>query len=191
MVKDMTILRVTDGNTSIYTSFSTTTGTSTDVLIDDTVVPVSRLPTYPLDLEVHVLGHYVDENVPAGILSQSGLIAMWSCTPPLPDILLSQSLSALGLCFSLQRADSSLVPHILPQFFLARPDSWQVQHRIVEMLLNHLNFLSAVSDVSQPKWEPFVFEDANDDFYFHFLSFPPAGRATDHPILKLIFRGFL
>ncbi|KAG2365283.1 hypothetical protein BDR07DRAFT_1399413 [Suillus spraguei] len=92
---------------------------------------------------------------------------MWSCTPPLPDILLSRSLSALGLRFSSQRADPSL-------------------HRIVETLLDHLNFSSAVGDVSQPKWEPFVFEDANDDFHFHFLSFPLAGRATDHPILELI-----
>ncbi|KAG1781130.1 class II aaRS and biotin synthetase [Suillus placidus] len=176
MVKDTTILRVADGNASLYISFSTTTGTSADVLINDAVVSVSRLPTCPLDLEAHILGRYVEENTPAGILSQSGLIAMWNCTPPLPNILLSRSLSALGLRFSSQRADPSLEPHILPQFLLARPDSWQVQHRVVEALLGHLNLGSA----------PFVFEDANDNFHFHFPSFPPADRTTDHPILELI-----
>ncbi|KAG1805789.1 uncharacterized protein BJ212DRAFT_1283265 [Suillus subaureus] len=111
---------------------------------------------------------------------------MWNCIPPFPDILLSRSLSALGLRFSSQRADPSLEPHILPQFFLARPDSWQVQHRIVEALLDHLNLGSAVGNESHRKWESFVFEDVNDDFYFHFPSFPPADRITNHPILELI-----
>ncbi|KAG2041287.1 hypothetical protein BDR03DRAFT_855884 [Suillus americanus] len=111
---------------------------------------------------------------------------MWNCTPPLPDLLLSRSLSALGLRFSSQRADPNLEPHILPQFLLARPDSWQVQHCIVEALLDHLNLGSAVGDESQRKWEPFVFEDANDDFHFHFPSFPPTDRTTDHPLLELI-----
>ncbi|KAG1884667.1 class II aaRS and biotin synthetase [Suillus subluteus] len=186
MVKDTTILRVADGSASLYISFSTATGTSADVLINDTVVSVSRLPTCPLDTEAHTLGRYAEGNAPAGILSQSGLIAMWNCTPPLPDILLSRSLSALGLRFSSQRADPSLEPHILPQFLLARPDSWQVQHHIVEALLDHLNIGSTVGDESQRKWEPFVFEDANDDFHFHFPSFPPADRTTDHPILELL-----
>ncbi|KAG2072880.1 class II aaRS and biotin synthetase [Suillus decipiens] len=157
MVKDTTILRVADVYAFIYISFSTATGTSVEVLVNDIVVSISRLPIYPLDLEAwHVF-----------------------------NILLSRSLSALGLHFS-QRADPSLVPHILPQFLLARPDSWQVQHRVVERLLDHLKLSSAVGDQSQRKWEPFVFEDANDDFHFHFLSFPPAGRTTDHPILELI-----
>ncbi|KAG1831688.1 class II aaRS and biotin synthetase [Suillus subalutaceus] len=191
MVKDTTILRVADGSASLYISFSTATGTSADVLINDTVVSVSRLPTCPLDIEAHTLGRYVEGNAPAGILSQSGLIAMWNCTPPLPDILLSRSLSALGLRFSSQRADPSLEPHILPQFLLARPDSWQVQHRIVEALLDHLNLGLAVGDELQRKWEPFIFEDANDDFHFHFPSFPPADRTTDHPILELISPNFL
>ncbi|KAG2049086.1 class II aaRS and biotin synthetase [Suillus hirtellus] len=116
---------------------------------------------------------------------------MWNCTPPLPDILLSRSLSALGLHFPSQRADSSLEPHILPQFLLARPNPWQVQYRVVEALLDHLNFRSAVGDESQPKWEPFVFEDTNDNFHFHFPSIPPEARNTDHPILELIPPNFL
>ncbi|KAG1901415.1 class II aaRS and biotin synthetase [Suillus fuscotomentosus] len=173
MVKDTTILRVADGNASFYISFSTASGTNADVLIDDTVLSVSRLPMCPLDLEAHIIGRYVEGNAPAGILSQSGLVAMWNCTPPLPDILLSQSLSALGLHFSSQRADSSLEPHILPQFLLARPDSWQVH------------------DESKAKWEPFVFEDTNDNFHFHFPSIPPEARNTDHPILELIPPNFL
>jgi biotin--protein ligase len=139
-----------------------------------------------LDLEAHILGRYVEGNAPAGILSQSGLVAVWNCTPPLPDILLSRSLSALGLHFSSQRADPSLQPRILPQFLLARPDSWQVQHRVVKALLDHLNLGSAVGDESQRKWEPFVFEDANNDFHFHFPSFPPEDRTTDHSIVELI-----
>lgn len=191
MVKDTTILRVADGNASFYISFSTASGTNADVLIDDTVLSVSRLPMCPLDLEAHIIGRYVEGNAPAGILSQSGLVAMWNCTPPLPDILLSQSLSALGLHFSSQRADSSLEPHILPQFLLARPDSWQVQYRVVEALLDHLNSRSAVGDESKPKWEPFVFEDTNDNFHFHFPSIPPEARNTDHPILELIPPNFL
>ncbi|KIK41119.1 hypothetical protein CY34DRAFT_806469 [Suillus luteus UH-Slu-Lm8-n1] len=186
MVKDTTVLRVADGNASLYISFSTATGTSADVSINDTVVSVPRLLICPLDLEAHILGRYVEGNAPAGILSQSGLVAMWNCTPPLPDILLSQSLSALGLRFSSQRADPSLDPHILPQFLLARPNSWQVQHRVVEALLDHLNFGSIVSDESQRKWEPFVFEDVNDDFHFHFPSFPPENKITNHPVLELI-----
>ncbi|KAG2343479.1 class II aaRS and biotin synthetase [Suillus weaverae] len=111
---------------------------------------------------------------------------MWNCTPPLPDVLLSRSLSALGLCFSSQRADPSLEPHILPQFLLARPDSWQVQQCVVQALLGHLNLGSAVGDESERKWESFVFEDVNDDFHFHFPSFPPTNRTTDLPILELI-----
>ncbi|KAG1814671.1 uncharacterized protein BJ212DRAFT_1361281 [Suillus subaureus] len=111
---------------------------------------------------------------------------MWNCTPPLPDIPLSRSLFALGLRFSLQGADPSLEPHILPQFLLARPDLWQVQHRIVEALLNHSNLGSAVGGESQRKWEPFVFEDANDDFHFLFSSFSPKHRTTDCLIFKLI-----
>jgi biotin--protein ligase len=186
MVKDMTILRVADGNASLYISFSTATGTSAGVSISDTVVSVPRLLACPLDLEAHILGRYVEGNAPAGILSQSGLVAMWNCTPPLPDILLSRSLSALGLRFSSQRAGPSLEPHILPQFLLARPDSWQVQHHVVKALLDYLNLRSAVGDESQRKWESFVFEDANDDFRFHFPFFPPSSRTTDHPILELI-----
>ncbi|KAG2147398.1 class II aaRS and biotin synthetase [Suillus bovinus] len=191
IVKDTTILRVADGSASLYISFSTATGTNADVLINETAVSVSRLPMCPLDLEVRILGRYVEGNVPAGILSQNGLVAMWNCAPPLPDILLSQSLSALGLRLASQRADPSLEPHILPQFLLARPDSWQVQHRVVEALLDHLNLGSVVSDESQPKGESFVFEDANDNFHFHFPSFPSEDRNTGHPILELIPQNFL
>ncbi|KAG2134085.1 class II aaRS and biotin synthetase [Suillus clintonianus] len=184
MVKDTTILRVADGNASLYISFSTATGTSADVSIDTTTVSVSRLPSDLDPSDAHILGRYVD--APAGVLSQSGLVAMWNCIPPLPDVLLSRSMSALGLRFSAQRADPDLQPHILPQLLLARPDSWDVQHRVVEALLDHLRPGSAHRDnESQRKLEPFAFEDANDDFHFHFPSFPPADR-TDHPILELI-----
>ncbi|KAG1752104.1 class II aaRS and biotin synthetase [Suillus lakei] len=183
MVKDTTILRVADGNASIYISFSTATGTSADVSIDDTTVSVSKLPSCPLDLDAHILGRYVEGNAPAGILSQSGLVAMWSCTTPLPDVLLSRSLSALDLRFSTQR-DPDLQPHILPQLLLARPDSWHVRHRVVEALLGSSG--SAVGDESQRGREPFVFEDVNDDFHFHFPTFPPTVKTTDHPILELV-----
>ncbi|KAG1880103.1 hypothetical protein F4604DRAFT_1679216 [Suillus subluteus] len=79
--------------------------------------------------------------------------------------------------------DRELIPVLSLTFCLTRPDSWQVQYHIVEALLDHSNLGSAVSDESQRKWEPFVFEDANDDFYFHFPSFPPADRTTD-PITR-------
>jgi biotin--protein ligase len=96
----------------------------------------------------------------------------------------SPYLSALGLRFSLQRANPSLQIQILPQFLLARPDSWHVQHHVVETLRDH----SAVGDESQRKWEPFVFEDANDDFHVHFPSFlpEPEDRTTNHPTFKFI-----
>jgi hypothetical protein len=81
----------------VHLSFSTATGTSADISINNTVVSVSKLPMCPLDLEAHILGRYEEENAPAGILFRSGLLVMWNCTP---SLLLSQSLSALGLRFS-------------------------------------------------------------------------------------------
>ncbi|KAG1880105.1 hypothetical protein F4604DRAFT_1996201 [Suillus subluteus] len=80
----------------LYISFSTAIRTSTDVSVNDTVVSVSKLPACSLDPEAHILCCYVEENAPASILYQSGLVVMWNCTPPLPNILLSQSLSALA-----------------------------------------------------------------------------------------------
>ncbi|OJA12338.1 hypothetical protein AZE42_02788 [Rhizopogon vesiculosus] len=201
VAKDTSILRVPDGNASLYISFSTATGTSADVSIDSTTIAVSRLPSYSLDLDAsgeHVLGRYVEGNAPAGVLSQSRLIAMWNCAPPLPDILLSRTLSALGLRFYTQKADLGPQLRILPQFLLARPHSWYVQHRIVQELLGRLRPESAIphphadgdmDNESPRRWEPFMFEDANDMFHFHFPSFPPADETSDlssHPILELI-----
>lgn len=201
MAKDTSTLRIPDGNGSIYISFSTATGTSADVSIDSTTLSVSRLPSCSLDIDAigeHILGHYVAENEPAGVLSQSGLVAMWNCAPPLPDILLSRTLSALGLRFSAQKVDTSPQLHILPQLLLASPDSWYVQHRVVETLLGHIRPVSAIprahvdgeiDNESQHRWEPFVFEDASDIFHFHFPSFPSMNEITDlssHPILELV-----
>jgi biotin--protein ligase len=162
-------------------SFSTSTATSADISIINTVVPVSKLPMCPLDLEAHNLGRYEEENAPAGILFRSGLLVIWNRTP---SLLLSQSLSALSLRFSSQRADPSLQPQILPRFPLARPYLWHAQHCVIESLVDHLNPGSAVGGESQRKWEPFVFEYVNDYFYFPF--FLPEDRTMHHPILKLI-----
>lgn len=200
MVKDTSILRIPDGTASLYISFPTVAGTNADVSIDSTTVSVPRLPSSSLDLDAsgeHVLGRYVEGNAPAGVLSQSGLVAMWNCALPLPDILLSRTLSALGLRFSVQKADPGPQLCIMPQFLLAPPDSWHVQHRVVQALLSHLRPESAIHvdgdlrNESQHNREPFVFEDANDIFHFLFPSFPSAEKITDlssHPTLELIPR---
>ncbi|KAG2074521.1 hypothetical protein BDR04DRAFT_182378 [Suillus decipiens] len=88
---------------------------------------------------------------------------------------ISRSLFTLGLRFSPQRADHSLYSHFLPKFLLARPGSWQVQYRVVEILLDHLDFRSAVSDESQRKWELFVFDTRRCQFI-----------TTSHPSLLRI-----
>ncbi|KAG2108086.1 hypothetical protein DEU56DRAFT_941459 [Suillus clintonianus] len=50
-----------------------------------------------------------------------------------------------------ERADPDLQPHILPQLLLARPHLWDVQHSVMEALLDHLRPGSAHSDnESQP-----------------------------------------
>jgi len=205
MVKDTNTLRIPDGNASLYISFSTAPGTSADVSIDSTPdsesVSVSRLESSSLDLDAsdeHILGRYVAGNAPAGVLSQSGLVAMWNCAPPLPDILLSHTLSAFGLRFSAQKVDTGPQFHILPQLLLASSGSWYVQHRVVETLLGHLRPGSTTRYVdgeidheSQRNLEPFVFEDANDAFHFHFPSSPCKNEIADlssHPILEFIPR---
>lgn len=89
------------------------------------------------------------------------------------------------LVYASPRRELNPVLFCLPKFLLACPDSWQVQHHVVETLLDHLNFGSVVGDESQCRWELFVFEDAIDDFHFHFPSLPPADKTTTHPILEL------
>ncbi|KAG1861177.1 hypothetical protein DFJ58DRAFT_725867 [Suillus subalutaceus] len=129
---------------------------------------VSRLPPCLLDRDAHILGCHLEGNAPAGTISQSGLVVIWNCTLPLPDVLL-------------------LEPHILSQFLLTRPDSWHVQHSIVEALLDRVNLSSAIGNESQRGKESFVSEEANDDFHFHFSSFPSVNTgSTDHSILDLI-----
>jgi biotin--protein ligase len=203
VAKDTNVLRIPDGKASLYISFSTATGTSADVSINSTTVPVSRLPSLSLDLDAsggRILGRYVEGDAPAGVLSQSGLVAMWNCAPPLPDILLSRTLYALGLRFSARRSDSGPQLCILPQLLLAHPDSLYVQHRVVEALrdnlrpgstISHTHVDGEIDNTFQHRLESFVFEDANDVFHFHFPSLPSADEITDlssHPILELIPR---
>ncbi|KAG2074077.1 hypothetical protein BDR04DRAFT_1151537 [Suillus decipiens] len=159
MVKDTTILRVADVYAFIYISFSTATGTSVEVLVNDIVVSISRLPIYPLDLEAwHVFSHYA-ENKRFLILKRACRGVELHLTPSrYPAVTIT-------ICASRRE----LIPH-----------------RVVETLLDHLALASVVGDESQRKLEPFVFEDANDDLHFHFLSFPSVGRTTNYPILELI-----
>ncbi|KAG1835404.1 hypothetical protein DFJ58DRAFT_917910 [Suillus subalutaceus] len=161
-----------------------------DVSINDTVVSASRLFTCPLDLEAL---KYNPWSLRGGECACRYLISKRACrdvelhttTPSrYPAVAIAiRTWSAL----SLRELISVLSLTLLPQFLLARPDPWQVQHRIVESLLDHLNLGLTVTGESQRKWESFVFEDANDDdSHSHFPSFPPEDGTTNHPILELI-----
>ncbi|KAF8842853.1 class II aaRS and biotin synthetase [Paxillus ammoniavirescens] len=199
LVSDASILRIVDENGSLYLSFPSQASTPATVNHDTNEIAVSRLSSATLDLETaetRVLGRYTDDKALAGILTESGSVAFWSCAPPLAVQLLIPTLSALGLRFDFLSSpgDQRSALCILPQLLLAHPKKWEIQQRTVYALFPEQDLETTFSALSvedggaeTPAIKSMVFADDQDTFNFHF------GRkiATDvlpsvHPVFCLM-----
>ena len=119
------------------------------VQFEGAAIPVSRLHWGAiLDVDADVFARFTSDDSPAGIVSQGGRIAVWSC-PWLHETLLCATLVALGL-----RLDASTKPssRILPQLLLAHPRNRKVQETVLQSLF--------------PEGGD-VFSDEANIFYFH------------------------
>ncbi|KAF9242306.1 hypothetical protein BU15DRAFT_72838 [Melanogaster broomeanus] len=199
LATDTSILRIIDKNASLYLSFPSQASTSATVNHGAEEVAVSRFASATLDVdaeETHILGRYTDDNALAGVLSESGLVALWSCGPPLSEQLLVPTLSALGLRVHFPPSSDAQSPNlrILPQLLLAHPKKWEIQQAIVhalfpeddlERVFSALNIED--SDHETPATKNMVFPDEHDTFAFHFArkistDDPPSG----HPLFCLV-----
>lgn len=69
---------------------------------------------------------------------------------------------------------------------------WHVRHSVIDGLLDHVDSCLAIGNEFQHGREPFVFEEANDDFHLRFSSFPSIDTgSTDHRILDFILKNSL
>lgn len=198
LVKDTSILRLVDGNvSSLHVSFPSQASTPAAVNHDEREIAVTRTPSASLGLRnmTRVLGRYVDDKTPAGALSESGAIALWSCAAPLPEQLLVPTLSALGLRFDLPKSAESQQPGLgpLPQLLLAHPKRWGIRRHIVHALFPDRDLETAFSALTLKDdglkvttIESAVFSDEQDTFQFHFVPEMPASDLPSHPVLALL-----
>ena len=73
-------------------------------------IPVSRVHPETLDVDEEVIAHFTSDCCPAGIISQGGHIAVWSC-PSLHETLLRETILVLGLrlgAYSTERVKTNL-----------------------------------------------------------------------------------
>jgi len=198
LVKDTSILRLVDRRASLHLSFPSQAPTPAIVTYDEKETEITRIPSASLDVGegMRVLGRYSDDKMPAGALSESGTIALWSCAPPLPEQLLIPTLSALGLRFDFPRSAEDQQPGsgLLPQLLLTHPKKWDIRPRIVhalfpdrdvEMAFSTLTLEGGTQKVTTT--ESAIFPDEQDIFQFHFtLEIPTSHPLSDHPILTLL-----
>ncbi|KAL4076877.1 hypothetical protein V8B97DRAFT_1513774 [Scleroderma yunnanense] len=156
---DQSILRVPNGQTSLEIEFPASTPSEENVHFDGTQIPVPRMHSATLDVgkdRAKVLASFTSDDSPAGLLSQNGRIAVWSC-PLLPETLLRATLVALGLRFDIcSPTEGQPSSRILPQFLVAHPRNWTVQERVLQSLFR--------GDESSQM----VFADEANTFHFHF-----------------------
>ncbi|KIK93625.1 hypothetical protein PAXRUDRAFT_26252 [Paxillus rubicundulus Ve08.2h10] len=199
LARDTSILRIIDRNASLYVSFPSQPSTPAIVDHDTNGIAVSRLSSTTLDLEIgeaRVLGRYTDDKALAGVLTESGSVAVWSCAPPLAVQLLAQTLSTLGLRFDFpaspegQRSGLS----ILPQLLLAHPKKWEIQQRTVHALFPEQDLEATFSALSvedggaeTPAMKSMVFADEQDTFSFHFgRKIAADDLLSGHPVFCLM-----
>ncbi|KAI6038597.1 class II aaRS and biotin synthetase [Pisolithus marmoratus] len=192
---DPNILRLTDGLSSYYIEFPTQTPSPATVDIDATQIQVSCIPSANIDVDsskVKVLARYTDDNSPAGVSSQGGHIAIWSCAPSLHEKLIHTSFVALGLRFGTPSDDRpSSGVRILPQLFLAHPHNWTARDLVLQSLFPDRGLHSAFASLSFQDgnaWQSdnMRFSDANDIFDFHPISEFPSTESSDHSMLQLL-----
>ncbi|KIJ63680.1 hypothetical protein HYDPIDRAFT_41077 [Hydnomerulius pinastri MD-312] len=197
LAKDTSTLRIVDGNTSLYVSFPSQASASATVTRDTNQIAVSRISSATLDIETEetrILGRYTDDNSIAGVLSQSGHVALWSCAPPLNEQLLTLTLSALGLRFgSPGTEERGPAFRILPQLLLAHPAKLEIQQRVVRSLFPELDLQTAfsalsVEDTEKNVVERMCFPDENDAFRFHVVHKIPNDEQLPsvHPVFNII-----
>jgi len=174
---DDTLLRISDGHgTSLCIDFCTQTPTQESVQFDGAQIPVPRMHSATLDVDadrVKVLARFTSDDSPAGVLSQGGRIAVWSC-PSLHETLLRATLVALGLQFGTHSTEEQPSSRILPQLLLAHPQNWKVQERVLQSLfperaLSSLTLEEGGRNVSPQPSQEMVFSDEADSFHFHVL----------------------
>lgn len=174
---DDSLLRISDGyGTSLCIDFCTQTPTQETVQFDGAQIPVPRMHSATLDVDsdrVKVLARFASDDSPAGVLSQDGRIAVWSC-PSLHETLLRATLVALGLRFGTHSTEERPSSRILPQFLLAHPQNWKVQERVLQSLfperaLSSLTLEEGGRNVSPQPTQEMVFSDEADTFHFHVL----------------------
>ena len=176
---DESFLRISDGVTSLCVDFYNQTPTQETVRFDGAQIPVPRIPSATLDVDadrVKILARFASDNSPAGVLSEGGRIAVWSC-PSLHETLLRATLIALGLRLGTQGQSSS----ILPQLLLAHPQNWKVQERILQSLfperaLSSLTIEEGGGNASPQSTQGMVFSDEANSFHFHVLGESPPER---------------
>ncbi|KAF9224756.1 class II aaRS and biotin synthetase [Gyrodon lividus] len=195
LARDTSILRIIDKDASLYLSFPSQASVPATVNHDANETAVSRLSSATLDLvagETHVFGCYTDDKALAGVLTESGLVALWSCTPPLTEQLLVPTLSALGLRFDFPASPEGKRSglSVLPQLLLAHPEKWEIQQCIVRALFPEQDLETTFSPFSvkggghetRPTTS-LVFPDEQDTFSFHLIRKVPADDpSSGHPL---------
>ena len=124
-------------------------------------IPVSRVHPTTLEVDADVLARFTSDGSPAGILSQGGRIAVWSCAS-LHETLLRATLVVLGLRLGAHSIEPSR--RILPQFLFAHPQNWKVQETILQSLF--------------PEGGD-VFSDEANSFHFHSLGESTPERTSE------------
>ncbi|KIO11194.1 hypothetical protein M404DRAFT_836334 [Pisolithus tinctorius Marx 270] len=199
---DTSILRLTEGLTSFYIDFPTQTPSQATIDIDAAQIDVSRVPLAKVDVDaskVNVLARFSNDNSLAGVSSQGGHIAIWSCAPFLHEKLVHVTFAALGLCFGAPPYDRQPpATHILPQLLLASPTNWNARNLVLQSLFPERDIHDAFAsfgfqpdDGKAPRQldelsDKMRFSDANNSFHFHPVSEFSSTGGSDHPILQLL-----
>ncbi|KAI6096161.1 class II aaRS and biotin synthetase [Pisolithus croceorrhizus] len=201
LASDTSILRLTEGLTSYYIDFPTQTPSPATVDIDAAQIQVSRIPSANIDVDstnVKVLARFINDNAPAGVSSQGGRIAVWSCAPSLHEKLIHATFVALGLRLEAPSDEGATVedPQIFPQLLLAHPRNWKARDTVLQSLFPQQALHSAAlgfqhDDGDAPRQlnelsSDIRFSDATDSFHFHPVSELPLIEGSRHPILQLL-----